>query len=833
MAFLVPDAEVVSIIDAPPTPLASAAPSERFVVLVHYETHPTIAMLAKPRLRLAGLRLDPAIGGRQRTRKFTGLSVLRTADGVQRALALPTSAQVSGPVWAADGDRFAFTVDAADGIGVWTCAASDGEPTQVPGLRVRDVLGAEPPGLGGTVRWSRNGRSLFALGAPATAAAVDPAPVAPIEPQVEETAGKQSQMATFQDLLASAADEDRFEALATTVPLRVDPATGATVQLGPPGLYQHLGDSPDGQYLLVHRLQRPFSFRVPYVYFARRAEVWSAAGKLIRVIADLGVSDEVPRMGVPSGPRQISWDEREPARLIWTEALDGGDPVTPAEHRDAIMMLAAPFEGPAQLAFRVTNRCLGWSNLDERGALLMTEHDRDKRWLTSWRCEPAAPERNRVVFELAEDDAYGDPGAPMSRTHPDGTRTIRQDGPAIFLRGQGATPDGERPFLDRRDLDTGETRRLFRCGPQEYESVFCFADGLDRVVTWRESPAEPPNLWLVPLGGAAGDGSVPLGGAAEDGSVPLGGSAGPRRRLTDWPDPHPELTQMTKRLLLTDRGDGVQLSGMLHLPPGYDASRDGPLPLLIWAYPLDYGSAGTAGQVRGSASLFTRLSAADPALFVLRGCAVLADATMPVIGEPETKNDTYIEQVTAAAAAHIKALAADGIADPTRVAVAGHSYGAFMTATLLAHTDLFAAGIARSGAYNRTLTPFGFQTERRSFWEAPAVYDQVSPFRYADQISAPLLLIHGAEDANSGTFPMQSERLFRAIGGNGGTARLVLLPFESHGYVARESVLHVIAEQFAWLERWLGVGPAAGAGDADPVSPATRSGALTGLADRP
>ena len=263
---------------------------------------------------------------------------------------------------------------------------------------------------------------------------------------------------------------------------------------------------------------------------------------------------------------------------------------------------------------------------------------------------------------------------------------------------------------------------------------------------------------------------------------------------------------MGKRLIVTDRGDGVQLSGMLHTPPGYDPARDGPLPLVIWAYPDDFGTAGTAGQVRGSTTRFTRLTASDPAWFVLRGYAVLANATMPVIGDPETKNDTYIEQISAAAAAHVKALAEAGIADPARVAVAGHSYGAFMTANLLAHTDLFAAGIARSGAYNRTLTPFGFQTERRSFWEVPAVYDRVSPFRYADQISAPILLVHGADDANSGTFPVQSERLFQAIAGNGGTARLVVLPLESHGYLARESVLHVLAEQFSWLDRWLGPG---------------------------
>jgi dipeptidyl aminopeptidase/acylaminoacyl peptidase len=786
LPYSLPDSDVVSIIDAPPTPLASPSPGEQFVILVHYQAHPPVAMLARRRLSLAGLRLDPVIGGRQRTRRFTGLSVLRISDGTERVLTLPDDAQVSVPVWAPDGQRFAFTVDEPDGIGVWTGDVSSGaDPVQVPGLRVRDVLGAEPPGLGGTVRWFKDGRSLLVLGEPPGGRAVldglagSPAPA---EPRITEVAGKRSQMATFQDLLTSAADEDLFETLATTVPLRVDPFTGAASQLGPAGLYQHLSESPDRRYLLVYRLQRPFSFRVPYPYFARSAEVWSAAGEPVRVIADLPVSDEVPRMGVPTGPRQVSWDERAPASLMWTEALDGGDPVKPAEHRDAIMRLAAPFESEPELAFNVINRCLGWTNLDEPGALLLTEHDRDRRWLTTWVCDLADRSRNRVLFDLAEDDAYGDPGTPVMRLHPDGTRTVRQDGPAIFLRGDGATPSGERPFLDRRDLLTGETTRLLHSPADAHETMASFAGGsTDQAVIWHESPAAPPNLWLVPLRPASGQ----------------------RRQLTAWPDPHPRLTGIQKRLISTDRGDGVQLSGLLHTPPGYDPVRDGRLPLVIWAYPHDFGSAGTAGQVRGSSSRFTRLTAADPAWFVLRGYAVLADATMPVIGDPETKNDTYIEQITAAAAAQVKALTEAGIADPARVAVGGHSYGAFMTANLLAHTDLFAAGIARSGAYNRTLTPFGFQTERRSYWEVPEVYDRVSPFRYANRISAPILLVHGADDANSGTFPVQSERLFQAIGGSGGIARLVILPLESHGYVARESVLHVLAEQFSWLDRWL------------------------------
>ena len=810
MPYSLPDSDIVSVIDAPPTPLVVPAPGGRFAMLLQHQSHPPISMLARPVLRLAGLRLDPAIGGRQRTHRVTGLTVLRTGDGAQRPLALPAGVQVSMPVWAPDGRRFAFTVDEADGIGVWTGdAATDADPVRIPGLFVRDVLGADPPALAGTVLWSRDGRSLYVLGAPSAgadgpaavggpmtgggpAAAGSPAVAdSPAEPRIEETSGKRSQMATFQNLLRTAADEDKFEALAATVPMRVDPDTGEVALLGPVGLYQFVDESPDGAYLLVHRLRRPFSLRVPYPYFARRAEVWTTAGGPVAIVADLPVSDEVPRMGVPTGPRRVSWDERAPATLHWVEALDGGDPVAPAEFRDAFCRLTAPFDGEREIVFSIAHRCLGWVSMEEPGTLLLTEHDRDRRWVTTWLCDLAAPERNRVIFDLAEDDAYGDPGSPMMRLHPDGTRTVRQDGQSIFLRGDGASADGDRPFLDRLDLATGESTRLFQSPADSYQSVLCFSgQGESSVVLWRESPAEPPNLWLAALSGGVKD-------AAGHEAV---------TRLTEWADPHPQLTGLSKRLVMTDRGDGVPLSGMLYLPPGYDPARDGRLPLVIWAYPYDYGSAGTAGQVRGSTQRFTRLTAADPAWFVIRGYAVLANATMPVIGDPETKNDSYVEQITAAAQAHIKELVGSGIADPGRIAVAGHSYGAFMTATLLVHTDLFAAGIARSGAYNRSLTPFGFQTERRSFWEVPHVYDRVSPFRYADKLSAPILLVHGADDSNSGTFPVQSERFFQAIQGNGGTARLVVLPLEDHGYMARESVLHVLAEQFDWLERWLGPG---------------------------
>ena len=598
MPYAIPDHDIVSIIDAPPTPLAALSPGGRFIALVRYESHPPVTFLARRYLPLAGIRVDPVIAGRQRTHRITGLSVLRVADGAEQALTLPTGAQLSVPAWAPDGQRFAFTVDEPDGIGVWVADAAAGSAAAVPGLRVRDVLGG-----GGTVRWSRDGSSLIALGAPAGQVAL-PAP--PAEPQIEETAGKRSQLATFQDLLRTAADEDAFESLATTIPLRVDPATGAAKELGPPGLYLHLTESPDGTHLLVHRLQRPFSFRVPYSYFARRTEVWAADGGLLRVVADLPVSDEVPRQGVPTGPREVSWEERAPASLVWTEALDGGDPMTTAEHRDQIRRLPAPFAGEPEVAFSVRHRCVGWLDTDQPG-LLMTEHDRDRRWLTTWLCDLSVPARNRIVFDLSADDDYADPGLPLMTTHPDGTQTVLQDQSLIYLRGDGATPDGDRPFLDRLDLETLQATRLFQSPSESYDQVLGFAgSGRDEVVVWHESRAQPPSLLVTALDGSAS------------------------RQLAAWPDPHPQLTGIAKQLLVHDRGDGVQLSGMLHLPPGYDPERDGRLPLIIWAYPLDYGGANTAGQVRGSSKRFTRLTALEPTWFVLRGYAVLEDATMPV-----------------------------------------------------------------------------------------------------------------------------------------------------------------------------------------------------------
>lgn len=281
-------------------------------------------------------------------------------------------------------------------------------------------------------------------------------------------------------------------------------------------------------------------------------------------------------------------------------------------------------------------------------------------------------------------------------------------------------------------------------------------------------------------------------------------ASGNLTQITDFPHPNPEFTNVSKEFIKYKRSDGIDMTGTLYLPEGYDKEKDGPLPMLMWAYPREFRSADEAGQVTGSPYTFTRVSANSALPYVLAGYAVLDNASMPIVGTDEVEpNDVFIEQLVLNAEAAVNEMVNMGVADRERIAVGGHSYGAFMTAHLLAHTDLFRAGIARSGAYNRSLTPFGFQSEPRTYWDDTDLYVKMSPFTYANKINEPILMIHGTADNNSGTFPIQSERMYAALKGHGATARLVMLPEESHGYTAKESVLHMMWETVSWLDKYV------------------------------
>lgn len=804
--YRLPPADVVDIVDAPPTPVVVVAPGGERIGRFTFEALPSIAEVTRPFERLAGIRVDPQRHARRRTRWTTAIEIQTVSDGEVLPVELPAGARITEPVWSPDGTHMAFTVDggsigAERGLQLWLADAAGGTARRLGTVRCSDVLGRP-------FAWMPGSQALLVHEVPPQLPPPPARSTVPRGPVVEDTAGKAAQNRTYQDLLGNADDEALFEHFGQTRLALVD-LQGQAQPLGEPALYASAMPSPDGKYVLVERLRRPFSYAVPHSRFARVIEVLDAKAKVVRRVADQDVADEVPIEGVRTGPRSVHWQPERPATLVWTEALDEGDPRKPAEHRDRVMTHAAPFADTPEERLRVKHRQrdLHWTT--KAGQVLVEEFDRDRRWITTWLYELDEPGlAPRVLFDLSSNDAYADPGQPVTETRPDGTEVVIVEQGAIFLSGDGAGPDGDRPFLDRYDLATGAKERLMQSqGEQHSRFVDFVGQGHRARLVQRESSTEPPNYYVQEGQGAEGE-----------------------RRLTEFPDPHPQLTGIRKQILTYTRKDGVPLSGTLYLPPAYEEGQR--LPLVIWAYPLEFTDDDTAGQVRAAPRTFTRLSGTSPLMFLTQGYAVLDDAAMPVVGDPETMNDTFLDQITWAAQAAIDAAVEAGVADRDRVGVMGHSYGAFMAANLLAHTNLFRAAIARSGAYNRTLTPFGFQSERRTLWEAPDTYVAVSPLMFAHEIDEPLLLVHGEVDDNSGTFPLQSERLFHAMQGTGGTARLVLLPGESHAYVARESVLHVLAESFDWFDRHVKNAEPAGASLTN-ADTARKPDAITKPADPP
>jgi dipeptidyl aminopeptidase/acylaminoacyl peptidase len=492
---------------------------------------------------------------------------------------------------------------------------------------------------------------------------------------------------------------------------------------------------------------------------------------VIRKIADVPMGDTVPTNGVFAGPRSFTWHPTRPATLFWTEALDKGDPKVDVPHRDRVVTLAAPFAGEPAEIFKTEWRYSGMS-FTEQGAALTSEFDRPSRMRRTWIFDDGFASAPRKVWELHSQDRYGNPGSPVFEPNGDG---ITQVGDDIYLSSSGPTPKGDRPFLDRFNLKTLKATRVWQSSEDAYESfVALLDDQATKLMITRQTAKTPPNYMVRDT------------------------ATSTARAVTNFTDPHPQLSGVQKRMVTYKRKDGVQLSGTIYLPPGYKEGER--LPMIIWAYPREFTSADTAGQISGSPHTFTRVGGSSHLLLLTQGYAIFDSATMPIIGPGETANDTYVEQLVASAQAAVDYAVEAGIADRDRFGVGGHSYGAFMTANLLAHSDIFRAGVARSGAYNRTLTPFGFQSETRTFWEVPELYQRMSPFWYAHKINEAILLIHGEADNNSGTFPIQSERLYMAIKGHGGTVRYVTLPGESHGYSARESNMHVVAETLQWFD---------------------------------
>jgi dipeptidyl aminopeptidase/acylaminoacyl peptidase len=781
-----PPKEILDVLNAPATPRISVSPARDSILLIESLRYPPIADLAQPMLRLAGLRINPNTNGPHRDPYYTSFTLKRLGGGSEVKVELPPGARLSFPEWSRDGKHFAFTNTTDSGIELWVGDTATGRVRRLNGIAINAAYG-DP------LRWMPDNRLLVQL-IPAGRGKPPAAPSVPIGPNIQESSGKAGPVRTYQDLLNNPHDEDLFDYYATAQLALVDVESGKTTLIGQPAIFQTAEPSPDGRYLLIARVHRPYSYLHPHSFFPKEVEVWDSNGKVVYKLASLPLADQIPIEGVATGPRNYHWRPTGPSTLIWVEALDGGDPKKRVPYRDRILMLKAPFDGsPLELA-KTEHRFAGLHWCEDGDLAFLTDMDRDRRWTRTFLLSASnSGESPRLVWSLSAQDRYNNPGTLILRgqlasdppTLPNAA--VMQNGDWVFLFGMGATPEGDRPFLDRLNLKTLKTERLFRCDSNSYEVVVALlSDDGSKFITRRESPTEPPNYFIRTLTASRDE--------AARGQYSL-------EAITNFTDPTPQLRSIKKQLVTYKRADGVQLSFTLYLPPNYKEGVR--LPTVMWAYPLEFNDPVTAGQVTGSTQRFTTISGPSHLFFLLEGYAILDNAAMPVIGDPETVNNTYVEQIVANAKAAIDKAVEMGVTDPDRVGVGGHSYGAFMTANLLAHCDLFRAGIARSGAYNRTLTPFGFQNERRTLWQALELYIKMSPFMYADKIKEPILLIHGEADNNPGTFPIQSERMYQAIRGNGGTVRYVTLPYESHGYAARESIEHTLYEMLTWFDKYV------------------------------
>jgi dipeptidyl aminopeptidase/acylaminoacyl peptidase len=768
-----PPKDILDLVLSKPTPTVSIDDKAEWMLLMDRSDYPSIDELAAPEYRIAGLRINPNNYGPSRAGSSTGIQIRNIKTGQLYSVdGLPENARISSVQWSPDQKKFAFVHSTNTVIDLY-----------VVDLMTRKArkINQQPLNLvqGGSFRWVHNDLLLYKTIVPGKALTATPG--APAGPVVQENLGRAAASRTYQDLIRNAYDEALFEYYATAQLVKND--LQKETPIGQPQIYRSFSLSPDKKFLMISTINKPFSYLVPSSGFPHTVSVIDLDGKPVRTLANNPTSEGQP-IGfddVATFPRSFSWRDDVPATITYVQALDKGLGRQKSEFRDAVYAIDLYGSSEPKELFKTQKRFGGitWGNKDV--AIFYERMTADRKM----RMNRYNPTTGKVdsLYERSSNDAYSDIGSPRTQKNQYGENIlILLNGKELLLQSSGASPDGDMPLIQTFDITTGKKNMLWRAQAPYYENVVDVIDAANGIyLTTRESPSEAPNYYIRNI---------------KKKVAPVA--------ITNFTNPYEQLEGIIKDKISYKRADGINLTGNLYLPKGYDAKKDGPLPVLIWAYPREYKSADDAAQVRGSKYTFTRINYGSPIFWVTQGYAVLDNAEMPIVGEGGNEpNDNFIPQLHLNAHAAIQKLATMGVGDSTRVAVGGHSYGAFMTANLLAHTNLFKAGIARSGAYNRTLTPFGFQAEERTYWEAPDVYHQMSPFTYANKIKTPILLVHGEMDNNSGTFPIQSERLYNAIKGHGGTVRYVVLPYESHGYSAKENILHLLWEQNQWLEKYV------------------------------
>ncbi|WP_379089626.1 S9 family peptidase [Pedobacter sp. UC225_65] len=774
--YQMPPKAIADLLLAKPTPGVSIDSKAEWMLFSERNSYPSVEELAMPEYRIAGMRINPNNYSPSRQTFINNFSLKNIKTGKALAVTgLPSPLYAGSVSWSPSETKIAFTQTTQSRVDLYVIDIATGKATKINKQPLNAIMG-------GGATWVDDNTLLYRVAT--KAASLAPArPLAPKGPTIQQSLGKTAPSATLQDLIKSPYDEQLFEFFATSQ--LVQNKGGVETLIGKPAIYSSVALSPDKNYMMVRTIKKPFSYLVSAGGFPSVLNITDRTGKVVKMLADLP-STEVRPSGydnVQNVPRGFDWRDDMPATVVWAKPLDSGLIKKNVEYHDEVVELSAPFNGQPKELFKTKMRYGGtsWGNAT---LALVRENSRINQTSKLSRYNPTTGALE-TLYELNTTDAYNNPGNPLTEKNKFGRQVIltTDNGTKLLLNNTtGASAKGDLPFLAKFDLNTKKSEILWRSKEGSFEMVTDVLDPQKLVLlTRKESQKDAPNYFIKNLVLRVAD-----------------------VQITNFTNPFTQLEGVKKEKISYKRADGIDLTGDLYLPKGYNKEKDGPLPVLIWAYPREFNSAADAAQIRGSQDKFTTISSGGPLFFVTQGYAVLDNAEMPIVAKEGKKpNDTFVEQLKLNAEAAINKLSDMGVGDRNRMAVGGHSYGAFMTANLLAHTNLFKAGIARSGAYNRTLTPFGFQNEDRTYWQAPQLYYEMSPFSYADKIKTPILLIHGEMDDNQGTFPINSERLFNAIKGNGGTSRFVFLPYEAHGYRAKENILHMLWEMNTWLDTYV------------------------------
>ncbi len=775
--YQLPPKDIADLLLAKPTPAVSVDRKGTWMLLSQRNSYPPVEELAQPELRIAGLRFNPDNYALSRQNFINSFGLKNLKTGKEYAIrGLPTPLLAGNVSWSPAEGKIAFTNTTPKQVDIYVIEIAAQRATKINRSPLNTITG-------GAYQWIDDKTLLYKI-ATKPASAAPPKQLTPPGPAIQENLGKEAPSATFEDLIRTPYDEALFAFYGEAQ--LVKNTAGTETPIGKPGIFITVNLSPDKKYILLRTAIHPFSYLVPVTRFPATIGIIPAGGGQEHIVAVIPSGENSPRGfdNVQNTARNFDWRDDRPSTLTWCSPLDSGLMRKKQEYHDAVYALEQPFTGTPGELFRTKLRFqrIIWGN---DSTALVYEVQRSKQVERMTRLNPSSG-TNTVLLERNTTDAYGDPGEPVLTRNPYGQEVLQtiDNGRQLLLNNPiGSSPKGDLPFLSRFDLSTHQNNIIWRCPQGQFEYISEVLDA-DRLIllSRKESHDQVPNYYIKDLSGKSTD-----------------------QPITAFVNPYPQLAGTTREKINYKRADGVDLTGDLYLPKGYNPKRDSPLPVIIWAYPREFNSAADAAQVRGSKDKFTVLGWGSPVFWATRGYAILDNAEMPIVATDSAKkpNDDFVHQLTMNAEAAIRKLAVMGVGDSNRVAVGGHSYGAFMTANLLAHTKLFKAGIARSGAYNRTLTPFGFQNEDRSYWQGPQLYYDMSPFSYADKITTPLLLVHGEMDDNSGTFPIQSERMYNAIKGHGGTVRYVVLPYEAHGYRGKENLLHLLYEENLWLDKYV------------------------------